>query len=85
MADSQACDLICAALSAHQGLQAALLSKVGVPPLTLLHSMSLHTLPCLPLSQLLGYPVRRAKAMTKKSLLKNWTVIIQVIILSQHL
>lgn len=47
--------------------------------------MSLHTLPCLPLSQLLGYPVRREKAMTKKSLLKNWTVIIQVIILSQHL
>lgn len=79
------CDLISAALSTHQGLQAALLSKVGVPPLTLLQSMNLHTLPCLPLSQLLGYPVRREKAMTKKSLLTNWTVIIQVIILSQHL
>ncbi|KAK2509126.1 hypothetical protein MC885_006444 [Smutsia gigantea] len=74
-----------AALSTHQGLQAALLSKVGAPPRTLLQSKNLHTLPCLPLSQLLGYPVRREKAMTKKSLLKNWTVTIQVTIPSQRL
>lgn len=73
-----------AVLFTHSGLQAAQLSKEGVPPLTLLQASSLHTRPCLPLSQLLGYPVRRVKAMTEKSLLRNWTVTIQVVTLSQH-
>lgn len=76
--------LSCAVLFTHSGLQAAPLSKEGAPPLTLLQATGLHTRPCLPLSQLLGYPVRRVKAMTEKSLLRNWTVTIQVVTLNQH-
>lgn len=76
--------LSCAVLFTPSGPQAALLSKEGVPLSTLLQAVSLHTHPCLPLSQLLAYPVRRVKAMTEKSLLRNWTVTIQVVTLSQH-
>lgn len=53
--------------------------------MSLLLSMSPRTLPCLQLSQHLGYPVMRENVMKKKSLLKNWIVIIQVIILNQPL
>lgn len=56
-----------------------------MPPVSLLLSTSPHTLPCLQLSQHLGYPVMRENVMKKKSLLKNWIVIIQVIILNQPL
>lgn len=67
------------------GLQAVQPSTVEMPPASLLLSTSPHTLPCLQLSQHLGYPVMRENVMKKKSLLKNWIVIIQVIILNQPL
>lgn len=47
--------------------------------------MNLHMLPCLQLSQPLGYPAMRENVMKKKSLLKNWIVFIPIIILSQLL
>lgn len=69
----------------HPGLQAVQPSTVEMPLVSLLLSTSPRTLPCLQLSQHLGYPVMRENVMKKKSLLKNWIVIIQVIILNQPL
>ncbi|OXB68128.1 hypothetical protein ASZ78_014589 [Callipepla squamata] len=77
--------LTCKVGCLNRGLQAAQSSTVEMPRVILLLSTSPLTLLCLQLSQHLGYPVMRENVMKKKNLLKNWIVIIQVIILNQPL